>query len=112
MLGWLVDPCVVNTALKSDSLINEEIECRPEKIPSSILDENVDISLICNYFTNDGWLVVQDVVKRKIEADVWLCTMCDKDLHDGRQCIICDACLLWFLLYSFNESTKEEEMVL
>ena len=37
ILGWLVDPSVVSTALTSDSLIDEEeVECRPEKIPCSI----------------------------------------------------------------------------
>ena len=96
ILGWLVDPSVVSTALTSNSLIDEEeVECRPEKIPCSILDENVDISLVHHYFTNDAWSVVQDVLKRKIEANVWLCAVCNKDLADGQESIICDACLQW-----------------
>ena len=46
---------------------------------------------------------MQDVVKKKIEADVQFMTMhsvCAKDLHDGREFIIaCNACFVG--LYSF-----------
>ena len=97
MLGWLVDHSVLNAAMKSDTLIDEdEVECRPEKIPCSILDENVHISLVRCYFTNEAWLVVQDVIAKKKEADVWICGVCHKDLADGQESIICDSCLQWY----------------
>ena len=46
-------------AIRETKLIEEEVECRPEKT-SSDLDENVDV---CHYFSADAWMVVvQDVM--------------------------------------------------
>ena len=59
----------------------EEVECRP------VLDENVDRCLVRHYFNSDAWMIVQDVVDRKAEMDVWMCSVCQHNLHDGRQCI-------------------------
>ena len=49
-------------AIKETKLIEEEVECWPEKT-SSDLDENVDVCLVCHYFSADAWMVVvQDVM--------------------------------------------------
>ena len=57
--------------MKDDRLIEEEdVECRPEKIPCSVLDQNVDICLVRSFFTNDAWMVVREVVRKKKELDV------------------------------------------
>lgn len=97
MLGWFVDKCILNSAMKSDDLIDEDqVECRPEKVPCSVLDEAVEISIIRSFFTNDAWMVVTDVIQRNKEVDVWICALCEKDLADGTAAIICDSCLLWY----------------
>ena len=96
ILSWLVDPPIISAAMKEDKLIEEEhVECRPEKIPCSILDENVDICLVRSYFTNEAWMIVEDVVKRKQSFDIWFCATCQASL-EGRQAIICDLCLQWY----------------
>ena len=46
------------------------MECRPEKIPCSVLDENVSIYLVRPYFTVDAWLIVEEIVKIKKELDI------------------------------------------
>ena len=56
MLSWLVDKKVVGAAL-NDSLIEEHIECRPEKVSDAVVDVNVDVKLIRKYFSYDGWLL-------------------------------------------------------
>ena len=51
MLGWLVDNSVLSAAMKSNDLIDgDQVECGPEKVPCSILDETVEISMICSFF--------------------------------------------------------------
>lgn len=65
-----MDKSVAEKAIQSQSLIEEEdVECRPEKISNAVLDENVDVYLVRNYFTADAWMVVEDTVKRKSEKN-------------------------------------------
>ena len=76
-------------------LIEEEtVECRPEFISSAVLDNNVDINLVRRYFSHNVWLVVEDVVQRKRDLDLWICSMCQHELHG--QAIACESCLEWF----------------
>ena len=98
MLSWFVDQCKIDPVLRKGKLIEEsEVECRPERISSAILDESVDVHLIRHYFTNDAWLIVQDVLKRKREGHVWICKGCNHDLdEDVSEAILCDSCLEWF----------------
>ena len=53
VLRWLVDDAVAEKVIQTDCLIEEEVECRPERVQNSILDENVDVCLIRKYFTNE-----------------------------------------------------------
>ena len=44
LLSWFVDKEVAKDAIDGRLLIEEEhVECKPERIPDSILDKNVDI---------------------------------------------------------------------
>ena len=54
------------------------------KIPNSVLDENVDVHLVRSYFTNDAWLIVKDVLKRKTKSTSWICHSCNRDLYIHR----------------------------
>lgn len=77
ILCWFVDTKVLDAAINSDKLIEEtEVESHPKKVPCSILDENVDISIVRQYFTNDAWLLVQDVIEMKKEMVDWFCNNC------------------------------------
>lgn len=82
--------------MKDGRLIEEEdVECRPEKIKCSVLDENVDVHLVRLHFTTDAWMVVEEVVRKKRELDVWLCGSCNRSLEE-KQSIICELCLQWY----------------
>ncbi len=95
ILNWFVDPPVARAAINDDKLIEEEeVECRPEKIPCSVLDENVDVCLVRQYFSSDAWKLVEEVMKNKAK-NVWVCTTCQNDLH-SKQSIICESCLMWY----------------
>lgn len=96
ILDWFVNPTVAKSAISGDRLVEEdEVECRPEKVPCSVLDENVDICLVRHYFTVEAWKVVDGVMKKKEEIDEWLCSMCHHDLH-SKPSIICELCLKWY----------------
>ena len=95
MLGWFVDKPVVDSALQGKLIEEEEVECRPEKVPNALLDENVDVNLIRRCFTDDAWLIVDSVVKQKSKHTNWICQSCNHDLAEHPS-IICDCCLQWY----------------
>ena len=97
MLKWLVDDEVLESALKGELIEEESVECRPEVVPNAVLDENVNIFLIRKYFTNDAWLLVTDMLERKKEDPVWICRVCQHDLHSEAS-LICELCLTWYHL--------------
>ena len=55
-MKWFVDSNIATAAIREKKLIEEEedVECRPEMIPSSVLDENVDVCLVHHYFSAHG----------------------------------------------------------
>ena len=79
-------------------LIKEEsVECQPEVVPIAVLDENVDVFFVRKYFTNDAWLLVTDVLKRKKKHPVWICQDCQHDLYSAAS-LICELCSTWYHL--------------
>ena len=86
----------MESAIKKDHLIEEEeVECRPDRVPDAVVDENVDVCLVRRHFSSDAWLLVEDVVKQKSEKMTWTCHACFHDLHT-KESVLCDRCLLWF----------------
>ena len=91
ILSWVVDKEVVQQAIKNSILIEEEqVECRPEKIPDSIADENVDICLVRRYFSCDAWLVLENVLQQK-QKMIWTCALIFILKHQ-----LSVICLLWY----------------
>ena len=98
IMSWFVDKAVMTEALNNGTLIDEEsIEYVPEKLPDSIVDENVDVHLVRKYFTSDAWSLVEEAIKVKNEKLMWICNVCHHDLTPPS--LVCDGCLLW---YDFN----------
>ena len=76
-----MDNRVVESAIKKGHLIEEEeVECRPDRVPNAVVDENVDVCLVGRHFSNDAWRLVKDVVKQKSEKMTWTCHTCFHDL--------------------------------
>jgi len=93
--SWFVDKKVAKRALRAHQLIEEEeVECRPERIPDAVVDENVDVHLVRRHFSSDAWLLIESVVKQKAKM-TWTCQTVYQDLHTD-QPFVCDSCLLWF----------------
>ena len=55
MLNWFVDKTVVQDAIDGNLIEEDQVECQPQKIPNSVLDENVNVHLVRPYFTDDAW---------------------------------------------------------
>ena len=111
-MKWFVDSNIATAAIREKKLIEEEdVECRPEMIPSSVLNENVDVCLVRHYFSADAWMVVQDVIGRKAKMDLWECSVCQHDLHDGRKSRIMPQVVPLFLCWP-NEGPQKKELVL
>ena len=98
ILTWFVDDKVADAVLHNPKqmLIEEDqVECCPERLPDALLDDNVDVHIVRQYFTNDAWMVVEDVVRQKVSHPVYVCRICFHDLHEAES-IACDHCLSWF----------------
>ena len=68
-----MDKEFVSEVLKNGTLIREEdVECMPERIPDSVVDENVDVFMVRKHFCQDAWLVVEGVLKQKIKNGLGL----------------------------------------
>ena len=87
-----MDKQVISDALEGQLIEEDRVECSPEQIPDSILNENVDVCLVCHYFSSDAWMLLEAVLKNKAEKIVWTCKLCHHDLH-SEQSIIYEACL-------------------
>ena len=91
LLSFFVD---VSTRTEGVLLGEESVECVPENIPSSALDENVDINMIRKFFDADGWLAVSGVYEARKQLP-WKCQQCNTNLEDSDPSIGCDSCLNW-----------------
>ena len=95
ILSWFVHSNVIEMAMNGNLIEEELVKCRPQRITSAVLDEDVDINLVRHHFSYDAWLVVEDVVQRKKDRDLWICNVCQHEL-DGNN-IICESCLYGFI---------------
>ena len=58
------------------------IEILPEKIPVSCLDDQVHLKSCKKYFTQDGWLAVQNVVEAVRKSPTYYCGRCTFPIDD------------------------------
>ena len=65
----------------SRTLIEEDqVEFCPEKLPDAVLDENVDVHLVRQYFSRDAWLLVENAVRQKASCP-YVCNVCFHNLQ-------------------------------
>ena len=98
MLSWFVDKQVKESVLSRKRVVEEsDVEIRPERIPSSCLDENICIQSIQKYFSVDAWAAVEQVLEVVKRNPVWFCGNCARRIDDDTESsIICESCLSWF----------------
>ena len=64
------------------------MECRPDRVPDAVVDENVDVFLMHRHFSSDAWLLVDDVVKQKSEKMTWTSHVIKFYIPKNRCCVI------------------------
>ncbi|XP_041459223.1 transcription initiation factor TFIID subunit 3-like [Lytechinus variegatus] len=108
VVSWLVGEELAKRSILRGYMIEEvDVEVRPEKLPSRILDEQVDVNRMRKYFTKDAWSLVQDVVAAKRNDPRWTCPICNLDLDDiDSPTLGCDACLEWFHLKCLGKASQ------
>ena len=95
MLNWFVGEDTAERVTRGGDLVEEnEVECRPERIPQKCLDENISIGLIRKYFSLDAWCILEATIDTMQTSENWVCTLCHMDLHSFES-ICCDGCLEW-----------------
>jgi len=96
MLKWVItDTAVVMKALHHSFLINESEIRELDRIQSSILNEDLQLSLIQPFFLQKGWKFLEKTVKMKRRDEIWICSKCNLDIG-SKNSILCDSCLLWY----------------
>ncbi len=87
---------MVQQALENDYLIKrKDLECRVEKLPKKLLDENVNMARVKKYLTISAWTQLIQM-KEKLQKQDWDCKICHQTLHGNS--LGCDVCLEWFHL--------------
>ena len=98
MLSWFLDRQVKESVLARKWLVEEEdVEIRPERIPSTCLEEDVCIQSIQKYFSRDARCALTNVLGVLRSNPVWYYGICAKEINDETEnSIKCDSCLTWF----------------
>ena len=82
ILSWIVDGKLVPEAVSGRAIINEEdVETQPEKVPASILDENVFLNSCRKYFTHDTWACVEQLIICLQKNPVYYCGRCTNPIN-------------------------------
>jgi hypothetical protein len=63
-------------------------------LPTTILDENINLNRIKKKFTIDGWKCLKNKISKTKETAEWNCSVCKIDVHLYAS-IVCDGCLEW-----------------
>ena len=107
-MSWLVEDKIIQEAITGTAIINEEdVEKRPEKVPASILDENVCLISCRKYFTHDAWDIVEEVMRCVQKNPLYYCGCITNPINDETEnSIYCDSCLLWYHFKCITTVTK------
>ena len=107
-MSWIVDGTLVPEAVSGRAIINEEdVETQPEKVPASILNENVFLNSCRKYFTDDAWAYVEQLIICLQKNPVYYCGHCTNPIDDSTEnSVKCSSCLIWFHYKCVTKVTK------
>ena len=93
-----MEPSDAEIVLARKGLIQEDgVEILPEGITASCLDDQVHLDSCKKYFTQDGRLALQNVVKAIQKNPAYYCGSCTHPINDDEEdSIQCDSCLVWY----------------
>ncbi|KAG8173239.1 hypothetical protein JTE90_024223 [Oedothorax gibbosus] len=111
MLKWFVSGTVASDALKRGKFIEEEdVEVDPTKVSSPCLESFVNLDEVKHFFTNDGWLSVQNVIETKSTSPTWTCGSCLLDCSSGNT-VLCECCVMVPLFMCWPPSSSKAKVL-
>ena len=98
-----MDTDVAAAAIGGKIIDETEVEVRPEKVPTSCLDENVCLESCRKYCSMDAWNLIKSVVDVIQNNPVYYCGRCTNPISDETQSsIVCECCLNWYHFSCLN----------
>ena len=99
ILLMFVDEVVV-TRVETDgeTITEEEIETRPEKLPGILVTNKENLQAVYKYMDDDAVATLYATIKAK-EDDIpgaWVCQECAEITADGREVVECESCYEWY----------------
>ena len=85
---------VCKKIVENSEVLSEEKLPIFSRLSDSLLDENVNITLIEGYCAGNNFIKSKQLVKEKSKRSAWKCGSCSKFLRK-KHSILCDRCLLW-----------------
>ena len=67
---------------------------RANQLSPKLHDVNVELQRVKKYFESSAWDVLGALIAEKEQFPIWLCSTCEKDLHEFES-IQRDSCLNW-----------------
>ncbi|KAK4293484.1 hypothetical protein Pmani_033821 [Petrolisthes manimaculis] len=91
---------VVVTRVETDgeTITEEEIETRPEKLPGILVTNKENLQAVYKYMDDDAVATLYATIKAK-EDDIpgaWVCQECAEITADGREVVECESCYEWY----------------
>ena len=90
----LLTTSLQKTILENSEVLSEEKLQTFAKLPGSLLDENVNITFIEEYYAGNSFIKLKQLVKEKSRHSAWNCATWSKFLGK-KHSILCDRCPLW-----------------
>jgi len=106
ILNWLTDDSTAAAVIKKKELVGPK--SLRSRLPQSVRDEAVDVSVVKEFLTLPARRAVQQKVA-KLKKEPWTCAVCENCVDDVR-CIACDQCLQWFHYHcqSISQTPRNE----
>lgn len=97
MLLWIgFEQSEVNEVMQGKIIDETLIETRPEFVSNNIIDDTVKVGEIKEFFNEDAWLGLKNVLEIKEKNSLWSCKECRKTIENDQNTVACEACLEWF----------------
>ena len=83
--------CKIESTKTKQTITNNDLVV---DLPTTILDENINLNRIKKKFTIDGWKCLKNKISKTKETAKWNYSVCKIDVHLYAS-IVCNGCLEW-----------------
>lgn len=98
LLMFVDEEVATRVEIDGETITEEEIETRPEKLPGILVTNKENLQAIYKYMDDDAVTTLHATIKAK-EDDIpgaWVCPECAEITADGREVVECESCYEWY----------------